>query len=133
MKGIPVHNTEIKKNIQFPVVAIGASAGGLEAMTDLLKNLPSQTGMSFIYIQHLDPDHESMLTHILGRATKMPVQEATEKMKIKPDHLYIIPPNREMTLENGVLSLTLRPARPQGHMPINHFFSSLAESYQEKP
>lgn len=132
MKGITVNNTENKNTNQFPIVAIGASAGGLEAMTDLLSNLPAHTGMSFIYIQHLDPDHESMLTQILGRATKMPVQEATEKMRVKPDHLYIIPPNRQMTLENGVLSLTLRPARPQAHMPINHFFSSLAESYQEK-
>jgi len=132
MKGIPVTNTENKKTNNFPVVAIGASAGGIEAITELLKNLHPETGMSFIYIQHLDPDRESMLTQILGRVTEMPVQEAKEKMKVKPNHLYIIPPNREMTLIGGDLRLTPRPARPQNHLPINHFFISLAENYQEK-
>ena len=132
MKGIEVKDISAKKTKHFPVVAIGASAGGLEAITELLKNLPVNTGMVYVYIQHLDPDHESMLPSILSRVTKMPVQEAKEALKIKPDHLYIIPPNREMVLEDGSLKLSLRPTRPQRHLPINHFFTSLAENYKEK-
>jgi two-component system CheB/CheR fusion protein len=132
MKGIAVKTSEEKKSTQLPVVAIGASAGGIEAITELLKHLSPTTGMSYIYIQHLIPDHESKLTEILGRVTAMPVQEAKERMKVKPDHIYVIPPNREMTLANGTLKLTLRPARPEKHLPINHFFSSLAENYKEK-
>jgi two-component system CheB/CheR fusion protein len=132
MKGIAVKDISEKKIKHFPVVAIGASAGGLEAITELLKNLPVNTGMVYVYIQHLDPDHESMLPSILGRVTKMPVQEAKEAVRIKPDHLYIIPPNREMELANGSLKLSLRPSRPQRHLPINHFFTSLAENYKEK-
>src|SRR5215208_7091728 len=131
MKGIAVnHNTEIKKKL-FPIVAIGASAGGLEAFSELLKNLPEKTGMSYVYIQHLSPDHESKLDEILTRFTRMPVEEARENMRIRPDHLYIIPPNREMTLADGTLKLTLRPSRPEAHLPINYFFMSLAEHYKE--
>src|SRR5215218_7534610 len=130
MKGISVNRSEQTKN-HFPIVAIGASAGGIEAVIELLKNLPDNTGMSFIYIQHLDPKFESKLDEILGRATKMPVLEAREKMRIKPDHLYLIPPNREMTMLDGSLRLSLRPARPSTHLPINNFFNSLAENYKE--
>jgi two-component system, chemotaxis family, CheB/CheR fusion protein len=71
MKGIDIKNKVAGKNSGFPIVAIGASAGGLEAMTNLLKSLPENTGFAYVYIQHLDPNHESMLTDILGRATKM--------------------------------------------------------------
>src|SRR4051812_46704999 len=106
MKGIEVNNTEDKKSVHFPIVAIGASAGGLEAFSDLLKSLPPDTGMSYIYIQHLDPNHESRLTEIVSRLTDMPVEEAKEKMLIKPDHVYIIPPNREMQLLEGSLTLS---------------------------
>src|SRR5215213_7125333 len=133
MKGIPVNNSEEKKLTRgFPIVAIGASAGGVEAITEFLKNVPDNTGMSYIYIQHLDPNHESRLVEILSRVTKMQVQEAEEKLKLKPDHFYIIPPNREMAVEDGNLKLSIRPARPQNHSPINHFFLSLAENYKEK-
>jgi two-component system CheB/CheR fusion protein len=132
MKGIPVKNTDINKSKHFPIVAIGASAGGIEAMSALLKSLPGDTGMAYVYIQHLDPERESMLAEILGRNTTMPVVEAREGLKVKPDHLYIIPPNREMTLADGTLKLSLRPAKPQIHLPINQFFVSLADNYKEK-
>ncbi len=77
----------------FPIVAIGASAGGLEAITQLLQNLPVDTGMAFIYVQHLSPDHKSILTALLAKATLMKVQEAKNKMSIEPDNLYVIPPD----------------------------------------
>src|SRR5687767_15779955 len=128
MKGIEVQNTEEKKRKNFPVVAIGASAGGVEAIKELFQHLPDNTGMSYIYIQHLDPNHESMLSSIIGRITKMPVQEAKDALHIKPNHVYIIPPNREMILVDGNLKLSLRPSRPQQHLPINQFFTSLAEN-----
>src|SRR6185436_17436952 len=77
----------------LPIVAIGASAGGLEAFTQLLKHLPLDTGMAFVLVQHLDPTHESALTQLLSRATKMRVLQVTQNLKIAPNHVYVIPPN----------------------------------------
>src|SRR5580693_9499670 len=74
----------------FPIVGIGASAGGLEAFTEMLQTLPSNTGMAFVFIQHLDPKHVSLLTELLQRQTSMGVQEATNGLKVEPDHLYVI-------------------------------------------
>jgi two-component system CheB/CheR fusion protein len=132
MKGIPVNNSEEKKATAFPVVAIGASAGGIEAFIDLLKFLPPSTGMAYVFIQHMSPDHESRLVEILSRATKMNVVEAKDKLKVKPDTVYVIPPARELKIEKGVLLLSVRPAKPVSHSPINYFFLSLAENYKEK-
>lgn len=115
----------------FPVAAIGASAGGLEAMSQLLYHLPKNTGIAYIYIQHLDPSHESNLVTILRRETKMPVVEATDNVKIEPDHLYVMPPNKELSLVDGVISVSDRPSRPYSSMPINRFFISLADRYKE--
>src|SRR6266852_3717256 len=84
------------------VVGIGASAGGLEAFRLLLRELPVDTGFAIVLIQHLDPTHESSLSEILGRATKMPVHEATDGVPVKPNHIYVIPPNTEMTIANRV-------------------------------
>ena len=78
----------------FPIVGVGASAGGLEAFTQLLKHLPDDTGMAFVLVQHLDPRHESQLVGLLSRATRMPVSEAAEGMAVSPDHVYVIPPIR---------------------------------------
>src|SRR5688572_23932960 len=86
------------KSKPYPIVAIGASAGGLEAITQLLKNLPDDTGMAYVYIQHLDPNHESMLSTILAKATKMNVVQAEHLVPIKPDHLFIIPPDKNMSI-----------------------------------
>lgn len=132
MKLVSDKKDEGKKMPYFPVVAIGASAGGIEAFSELLRNLSTVTGMSFIYIQHLSPEHESNLSTILSRATKMPVQEAKEGLKLKPDHIYIIPPNRTMRLDDHTLKLSLRPIRPESHLPINEFLMSLAEVYKER-
>src|SRR5688500_5757879 len=132
MKGISIENSKLTHNDSFPVVAIGASAGGLEAITELLKHLPVNCGMCYIYIQHLSPSHESKLAEILGRVTAMPVLEAKDQLKIRPDQVYIIPPNREMTVADGILKLSLRPTIPQKNLPINRFFISLADNYREK-
>ncbi len=115
----------------FPVVAIGASAGGLEAFEQFFAAMPANSGMAFVVIQHLDPTHASILTEILQRCTSMPVAEALDQVDVKPDHVYVIPPNREMGIEQGVLSVSL-PKKPRGlHMPIDGFFRSLAEDKGE--
>ena len=118
---------KLPKAKSLTIVGIGASAGGLEAFTQLLRNLPANTGMAFVLVQHLDPKHESMLTELLSQRTKMPVNEAKDGMAVEPDHVYIIPPNRDMTISRGVLGLGLRTEVRGHHMPIDHFFHSLAE------
>jgi two-component system CheB/CheR fusion protein len=116
----------------FPVVGIGASAGGIEAVTEFLKNLSPSTGMAFVYVQHLDASHESMLATILSRVTQMKVLEAVNNLKLIPDHFYVIPPNKELTIDDGSLQTSARPSRPGIHMPIDHFFLSLASNRNEK-
>lgn len=111
---------------RFPVVGIGASAGGLEAFTQLLNHLPSDTGMAFVLIQHLDPSHPSLLCEILARATPMPVYEAQDGMAIAPNQIYVIPPNTLMTLAQGQLHLTARERTQKISKAVDTFFISLA-------
>src|SRR5262245_25488582 len=88
--------TEEDGHNAFPIVAIGASAGGLDAFQQLLANLPPDTGMAFVLVQHLDPHHQSRLTEVLSRSTSMPVLEADHGMPLAANHVYIIPPNRNL-------------------------------------
>src|SRR4029453_17979208 len=90
----------------FPIVGIGASAGGLEAFSQLLRELPTDTGMAFVLIQHLDPRHESQLAEVLSRTTTMPVLTVTDRLRVKPDHVYVIPSTADMTIGGGALPLT---------------------------
>ncbi len=111
----------------FPVVGIGASAGGLEAATELLEHLPAETGLAFALVQHLDPKHPSQLSDILQRATKMRVTEARDGMQVAANCVYIIPPNTQMRIADAVLHLTPRPEPREGvNLPIDEFFRSLA-------
>ena len=87
-----VRKPEKTTDTPIPIVGIGASAGGLEAFEHFFRQMPIDTGIAFILVPHLDPDHESMLADILGRVTKMPVVEAQDLMDVIPDHVYIIPP-----------------------------------------
>jgi two-component system CheB/CheR fusion protein len=118
-----------KMNKIFPIVCIGASAGGLEAITEFLINIPPDTGMAFIYVQHLSPDHESILASILSRSTAMKVHQAKELMKIEPNHFYVIPPDKEMYVLDGKLGLSPRKKDHSVNMPIDVFFTSLAEKH----
>lgn len=113
------------------IAGIGASAGGLEAFAQLLRNLPADTGMAFVLVQHLDPKHESMLTGLLSRRTNIPVIEAKDGMAVEPDRVYVIPPNTDMTISDGVLGLKPRTEVRGHHMPVDHFFHSLAEDQKE--
>jgi two-component system CheB/CheR fusion protein len=115
----------------FPIVAIGASAGGLNAVTELLENLPANTGMAYIYVQHLDPRHDSNLVSILEKVTSMKVFEVQNEFPIEENNLYIIPPNKQMQLVDGVVRLTERGHDTVKYDPIDHFFISLAEKQKE--
>jgi two-component system, chemotaxis family, CheB/CheR fusion protein len=117
-----------QSELLFPIVAIGASAGGLEALSELLTAVPSRSGMAYIVVQHLDPTHESLLTALLAKKTAMPVVTAEETLRVAPDHVYIIPPNVTLTLQNDRLHLTPRPNPPARHMPVDALFKSLAET-----
>jgi len=125
---MPRKKTVAKSRRTFPIVGVGASAGGLEAFRSLLQKLPSNTGIAFVLIQHLDPEHESLLTRLLSSATKMPVMEVTEGIAVEPDHVYVIPPNKALGMRNGYLHLLPRKRQDPQHMPIDAFFHSLAES-----
>ena len=115
----------------FPVVGIGASAGGLEAFTNLLQNLPGDTGMGFVLVQHLDPNHESALVDLLSRVTPMPVHEATDKLKVEANHVYVIPPNARIALKDGFLLLSARKKQNGAARSIDFFLESLAGDRQE--
>ena len=118
----------------FPVVGIGASAGGLAAFEEFFSGMPADKdpGMAFILVQHLAPDHKSMLTELIGRYTRMHVYEVEDGMVVQPNCAYIIPPNRDMAFMNGSLQLR-EPAAPRGQRtPIDSFFRSLAQALHER-
>lgn len=119
----------VKKH-PFPIVAIGSSAGGLDAMSILLKNLPSNTGMAFIYVQHLSPDHKSFLSTILSKITKMEVQEIEDMELMKPDNVYIIPSTKGIRVTNGHIKLVPR-SKSIPTVSIDILFTSLAETHKE--
>ena len=103
-KSFPKVSTEEQQDKEkelFPIVGMGASAGGLEAFTELLSHLPTDTGMGFVVVQHMNPQQKSMLTEILSRTTQMPVTEAEEGMQVEPNHVYVIPPYATMTIDKG--------------------------------
>ncbi|HEU0209876.1 MAG TPA: chemotaxis protein CheB [Candidatus Udaeobacter sp.] len=113
------------KELPCPIVGIGGSAGGFEAAMELLRQLPSHTGMSFVIVQHLDPHHASRLSDLLGKVTAMPVTEITTTTRPKPNTVYVQPPNKCVIAKNGVLTLVQREERR--NVAIDHFFESLAE------
>jgi two-component system CheB/CheR fusion protein len=119
----------------FPIVGIGASAGGLaafEAFFSGMPNAPDGPGMAFILVQHLDPSHKSILAELIRRFTRMPVVEVEDGMVVQVNSVYIIPPNHDMALMNGTLQL-LEPAAPRGQrLPIDFFFRSLAQDQHER-
>ena len=114
-------------NATFPIVGIGASAGGLGAFEAFFSAMPSNSGMAFVIVQHLAPDHKSILAELIGRHTRMHVYEVESGMVVEPDCTYIIPPNHDMAFLNGALQL-LEPSAPRGQrLPIDFFFRSLAQ------
>ena len=123
--------TVLKESKSFTVVAIGASAGGLEAITQLLQNLSPVTNMAYIIVQHLSPDHKSMLTSILSKITEMPVQEIDDMEKIEPNNVYVIPHDKEIEVIDGHIKLLPRTKNRTSNLSIDILFSSLAETHKE--
>lgn len=110
------------------IVGIGGSAGGLKAYTTLLKALPSNTGMAFVFIAHLSPTQESLLPHLLSRSTKMPATQASDGMSIQANHVYVIAPNTNLLMENCTFKVVSPRTLSQGrHKQVDYFLSSLAE------
>src|SRR5688572_4979524 len=103
------------------VVGVGASAGGLDAFIDLVSAIPAGTGLAFVLIQHLDPRHDSMLVNILGGAATIPVQEVADGMRIERDHVYVITPDTELTVEGDVFRVVPRTPKVP-HRPLDCFF-----------
>lgn len=116
----------------FPIVGIGASAGGLEAFEQFFNNMPPDSGMAFVLVQHLDPTHKSILTDLIRTFTRMKVQEVEDGLRVYPDTIYVIPPNADMAILKGRLHL-MEPSAPRGlRQPIDFFFRSLSEDRKEK-
>ena len=114
------------------IVGIGASAGGLEALSDLLAHLPDDTNMAFVIVQHLAPGHESTMTELLGRRTHMNVQQVRDGMRIEPNCVYVIPPNYDLGVLHGTLQLLQRRESQRPHLPVDHFLSSLAQDQKDR-
>src|SRR4051794_38942034 len=123
----PSTSRERPRPSDFLVVGIGASAGGLNSLSQLFEALPADTGMAFIVIQHLDPTHKSMMADLLGGRTSMKVLEAADDMTIERDHVYVIPPGLYLSIHQGTLRLTTPRERHGARMPFDFFLGSLAE------
>jgi chemotaxis methyl-accepting protein methylase len=116
----------------FPIAGIGASAGGLEALELFLSNVPENSGIGYVIVQHLDPTHKGLMAELLQRHTKMNVYQVKDRMKVYPDNVYIIPPNKGMSILHGTLHL-FDPSVPRGlRLPIDFFFRSLSEDMKER-
>lgn len=124
-----------KKNFEplnFQIVGIGASAGGLEALEQFFKNVPKDCGLAFVVVQHLDPNHVGIMPELLQRTTEMKVVQITDNLRIKPNTVYVIPPNKSLSVLNGSLHL-FDPLETRGlRLPIDYFFRSLADDQHEK-
>jgi two-component system CheB/CheR fusion protein len=122
---------DAEADLSFPIVGVGASAGGLEAFTQMLGALPVDTGMAFVLVQHLAPTHASRLAEILSRATELPVAEIEDGVRVEPDHVYVIPPDCDLLIAQGRLELIPRESPRGQHHPIDSFLRSLAADRQE--
>ncbi|WP_372645001.1 chemotaxis protein CheB, partial [Ancylomarina sp.] len=122
---------QITTSISFPIVGIGASAGGLEALELFFSNVPNNSGLAYVVIQHLDPNRVGIMPEILQRITEMKVVQVSDHLKVLPNHVYVIPPNKSMSVLNGYLHL-FEPIELRGlRLPIDYFFRSLADDQNE--
>lgn len=132
MGSLPVANPQATPAVATRIVGIGASAGGLAPLEEFLRNVPAHSGMAYVVVQHLDPTHKALLSELLQRVTEMPVREARQHLRVERDCVYVIPPNTELSIVNGMLHLA-SPVEPRGmRLPINVLFSSLAATQGER-
>jgi two-component system CheB/CheR fusion protein len=122
---------DIMQGGQIPIVGIGASAGGLQALEAFFDAVPSDSGLSFVVITHTDPEQETLLPDLIRRKSKIPVKLIREEIAAKPNTIYLPPSNRDLVLEQGKLHLTNRPVKSEMHMPVDLFLKHLAEEMGE--
>jgi PAS domain S-box-containing protein len=125
-------DAEQSPRLGFPVVGIGASAGGLEAITEFVGVMRADSGMAFVFIQHLPPERESLMADILARKTRMPVAQVEDGMEVEPDHLYVIRPGNILTIKDGRFHLGPQLGKRGMNRPVDDFFKSLAEEQRER-
>lgn len=116
----------------FAVVGIGASAGALDAYKRFFATMPADAGIAFVLVQHLDPTHESLTAELLGKHTSMPVIEVTDELEVELNHVYVIPPNKSLTIRGETLRLSEPIERRGVRVPIDSFFRSLADDQRER-
>src|ERR1043165_9130259 len=116
----------------FPVVGIGASAGGLKGLLQFFENVPAQPGMAFVIVLHLSPKHESNLDKVLQVATPMPVVQVNEAVQIERDHVYVIPPARQLSMVDGTLQVSIPKLQRERHAAIDLFFRTLGETQKAR-
>src|SRR5687768_9333409 len=109
----------------FLIVGVGASAGGLDAFKQFVSSIPKNSGMAYVLVQHLDPNHESILTELIQQITSIPVHEITNNILVQPDNVYVVPPNKLIIVKPGVLTLTDRLPKNSSELPIDLFLQSL--------
>ena len=126
-KTAAIQSGETDQDSSFPIIGIGASAGGLEACNEFFAQLPIDTGMAFVLVQHLDPHHKSMLGELLSRASRLPIHEVIDGVRVEPNNVYIIPPNTELGILHRTLQLLPRSETARPPLPIDTFMQSLAK------
>ncbi|NQU64158.1 MAG: hypothetical protein HQ517_07740 [SAR324 cluster bacterium] len=129
-KSAPKKATTIKQ--KFPIVGLGASAGGLEALEAFFSNLPPTSNIAYVIIQHLSPKHKSIMSSLLAKSTEMEVTEIENEMEIQPNHVYLNPPDRNVVIQNGRLQLAMPIRTDRPNLPIDCFFKSMALDLGEK-
>src|ERR1041385_9138814 len=123
----PTSKQTDSRSVPARVVGIGASAGGLDAIERFFDNVPKATGFAFVIVQHLSPDFKSLMDELLSRHTQLPIHLVENGMRVEPDHVYLIPPKKEMIISGGRLLLSERDRQQELALPIDVFFRSLAQ------
>ena len=129
---VPAETSAPPPSVAFPIIGIGASAGGLEALEQFMSCVPAGSGMAFVIVQHLDPTRKALMAELLQRCTPMKVVQVKDRTRVHPDCVYVIPPNKDMSILHGLLHL-FEPAAERGlRLPIDFFLRSLAQDQQQQ-
>lgn len=114
---------------EFLIAGLGASAGGIQAFQEFFQHVPAKSGIAYVVILHLSPDHDSRLAQVLQTVTKMPVKQVTEKVKVEPDHVYVVPPNQHLTMQDGSILVSPNTQIEDRRAPVDIFFRTLAQEH----
>src|SRR6187551_1603629 len=123
------NNDTNKYHSEFFITGIGASAGGIQALREFFKNVPADSGIAYVVILHLLPDHDSKLAEVLQATTTIPVKQVNEKVKVEPDHIYVVSPNQHLTMVDGSIVVSLNTQIEDRRAPVDIFFRTLADEH----